>query len=160
MCLFFITAHWWLDCGTEAPQLQEFAIRILSQPCSASGCERNWSVFEHIHTKKRNRLEHERLEKLVYIYYNLRMLTKQLRAKDLDPILLDQIDLVSDWVVEDEAPVDLRWLDEEAEGPSSVPFSEMETPNTLASQFISQSSDVGTSSTRAYARRCPTRSHA
>ena len=55
------------------------------------------------------------------------MLTKQLRAKDLDPILLDQIDLVSDCVVEDEAPADLSWLDEETEGPSGVPFSEMET---------------------------------
>eukprot|EP00253_Pinus_taeda_P027280 PITA_27280 len=64
-------SHWWIDCGTEAPQLQEFAIRVLSQPCSASSCERNWSVFEHIHSKKRNRLEHERLEKLVFIYYNL-----------------------------------------------------------------------------------------
>ena len=88
------------------------------------------------------------------------MLTKQLRAKDLDPILLDQIDLVSDWVVEDEAPADLSWLDEETEGPSGVPFYEMETPNTPASQLIFQSSDVGTSSTRAYARRSTTRSHA
>ena len=88
------------------------------------------------------------------------MLTKQLRAKDLDPILLDQIDLVSDWVVEDEAPADLSWLDEETEGPSGVPFSEMETPNTPASQLIFQSSDVGTSSTRAYVRRSTTRSHA
>ena len=24
----------------------------MSQTCSASGCERNWSVFERIHTKK------------------------------------------------------------------------------------------------------------
>eukprot|EP00253_Pinus_taeda_P002869 PITA_02869 len=61
-------SHWWIDCGIEAPQLQEFAIRVLSQPCSASSCERNWSMFDHIHSKKRNRLEHERLEKLVSIY--------------------------------------------------------------------------------------------
>ena len=88
------------------------------------------------------------------------MLTKQLRAKDLDPILLDQIDLVFDWVVEDEAPADLNWIDEETEDPSSVPFSETETPNTPASQLIFQSSYVGTSSTRAYARQSTTRSHA
>eukprot|EP00253_Pinus_taeda_P026074 PITA_26074 len=89
-------SHWWIDCGAEAPQLQEFAIRVLSQPCSASSCERNWSVFQHIHRKKRNKLEHERLEKLVFIYYNLRMLTKQMQPKDTDPILLDTIDLESD----------------------------------------------------------------
>jgi hypothetical protein len=34
------------------------------------------------------------------------MLTKQFRAKDLDPILLDKIDLVSDWVLEDESHAD------------------------------------------------------
>ena len=54
------------------------------------------------------------------------MLTKQLQAKDLDPILLDQIDLVSNWVVVDEAPANLSWLDEETEGPSSVPFFKIE----------------------------------
>eukprot|EP00253_Pinus_taeda_P033760 PITA_33760 len=141
-------SHWWIDCGTEAPQLQGFTIKVLSSPCSAS-CERNWSVFEHIHRKKRNNLEHERLEKLVFIYYNLRMLTKQVQPKDTDPILLDTIDLESDSVVEEEAP-DLSWLDEETEDLSSLP-SQMKTPNTLASQLL-QSSDVSTSSTRAYFR--------
>eukprot|EP00253_Pinus_taeda_P017218 PITA_17218 len=66
-----LPAHWWIDCGIEAPQLQEFAIRVLGQPCSASSCEYNWSVYEHIHNKKRNMLEHERLEKLVFISYSL-----------------------------------------------------------------------------------------
>ena len=147
LCCYFFIAHWWIDCGTEAPQLQEFAIRVLSQTCSSSSCERNWSVFEHIHSKKRNRLEHERLEKLVFIYYNLRMLTKQVQPKDTDPILLDTIDLESDWVVKEEAP-DLSWLDEEIEDLSSL-TSQMETPNTPASQFL-QPSDVTTTSKRAY----------
>ncbi|XP_039688054.1 uncharacterized protein [Medicago truncatula] len=35
--------------GCQAPHLQKLAIRVLSQTCSSSGCERNWSVFEHIH---------------------------------------------------------------------------------------------------------------
>jgi len=76
-------------------------------------------------------LEHARLEKLVFIYYNLRMLTKQLWPKDLDPILLDSIDLGSEWVVEEEFPDDLSWLDEETQDLSSLP-SQMETPNTPA----------------------------
>ncbi|GAU17928.1 hypothetical protein TSUD_330520 [Trifolium subterraneum] len=36
--------QWWEMYGTEAPNLKKLAIRILSQTCSASGCERNWSV--------------------------------------------------------------------------------------------------------------------
>lgn len=48
-----ILDQWWETYGTEAPNLQKLAIQILSQTCSASGCERNWSVFEHIHSKKK-----------------------------------------------------------------------------------------------------------
>ncbi|KZV50714.1 hypothetical protein F511_19626 [Dorcoceras hygrometricum] len=53
--------------------IQSLAIKILSQTSSSSGCERNWSVFERIHTKKRNRLEHQRLNDLVFVHYNLRL---------------------------------------------------------------------------------------
>jgi transposase len=65
--------QWWESYGTDAPHLKKLAIRILSQTCSASGCERNWSVFEHIHSKKRNRLEHQKLNDLVFVRYNLRL---------------------------------------------------------------------------------------
>ncbi|XP_057834616.1 uncharacterized protein LOC131045102 [Cryptomeria japonica] len=47
---------WWENYGADMPNSQKKAIRVLSQPCSASGCERSWSLFENIHTKKRNRL--------------------------------------------------------------------------------------------------------
>eukprot|EP00253_Pinus_taeda_P017800 PITA_17800 len=50
-------ARWWESFSGQCPQLQRFAIKVLSQTCNASGCERNWSVFECIHTKKRNCLE-------------------------------------------------------------------------------------------------------
>ncbi|KAK9938749.1 hypothetical protein M0R45_015470 [Rubus argutus] len=52
---------WWEKYGTHTLELMKFATRILSLTCSASGCERNWSTFEMIHTKRRNRLEHKRL---------------------------------------------------------------------------------------------------
>ncbi|XP_026383500.1 uncharacterized protein LOC113279002 [Papaver somniferum] len=32
--------------GDSAPELQRVAVCILSATCSASGCERNWSIFE------------------------------------------------------------------------------------------------------------------
>ncbi|KAK1391036.1 hypothetical protein POM88_019214 [Heracleum sosnowskyi] len=49
-------AAWWGAYGKYTPELQAFAIHVLSLTCSSSGCERNWSVFEHLHSKKRNRL--------------------------------------------------------------------------------------------------------
>eukprot|EP00253_Pinus_taeda_P003754 PITA_03754 len=97
-------AHWWESFGGQCPQLQRFAIRVLSQTCSASGCERNWSIFERIHTKKRNHLEQKRLNDLVFVQYNLRLRWKQMMRKspDLDPIVLDDIDPTSKWVEETE----------------------------------------------------------
>ncbi|GKV26461.1 hypothetical protein SLEP1_g35752 [Rubroshorea leprosula] len=65
--------EWWKYFGYSAPNLKKLAIQLLSQTSSSSGCERNWSVFERIHTKKRNRLEHQRLNDLVYVHYNLRL---------------------------------------------------------------------------------------
>eukprot|EP00253_Pinus_taeda_P004298 PITA_04298 len=95
-------AQWWEAFGSHCPQLRKFAIRILSQTCSATGCECNWSVFERIHTKKRNRLDKKRLHDLVYVQYNLRLRRNQLLNKrlDSDPIVLEDIDPTIDWVVE------------------------------------------------------------
>nr|GMD48668.1 uncharacterized protein LOC109167856 [Ipomoea batatas] len=81
--------------GSKAP---EFAIKILSLMTSASGCERNWSVFEHLHSKRRSRLEHMRLNDLVFIKYN-RALRRRWEMRDtIDPISLDQIDFANEWL--------------------------------------------------------------
>eukprot|EP00253_Pinus_taeda_P004769 PITA_04769 len=99
---YVLAAQWWEAFGGHCPELQIFAVRILSQTCSASGCERNWSVFERIHTKKRNRLDQKRLKDLVYVQYNLRLSRNHLlnRRPDSNPIVLEDIDPTSDWVVE------------------------------------------------------------
>ncbi|XP_055836281.1 uncharacterized protein LOC129904724 isoform X2 [Solanum dulcamara] len=39
--------EWWMQYGHNVPNLQQFAIRVQSLTCSSSGCERNWSVYEH-----------------------------------------------------------------------------------------------------------------
>ncbi|XLT76990.1 hypothetical protein HN873_033264 [Arachis hypogaea] len=58
------------------------------QTCKS--CERNWSIFEHIHSKKRNRLDHQKLNDLVYVYYNLRVQQmNRMRKQCYDPICLD-----------------------------------------------------------------------
>eukprot|EP00253_Pinus_taeda_P007989 PITA_07989 len=95
-------AQWWEAFGGHFPELQRFAICILSLTCSETGCERNWSVFERIHPKKRNRLDQKWLNYLVYVQYNLRLRRNQLLNKRLDSnsIVLEDIDPTLDWVVE------------------------------------------------------------
>lgn len=70
-------AHkWWSSHGGTTPELQKLAVRVLAQVCSASSCERNWSAFDFIHTKKRNRLAPQQANDLVYVFSNLRLLDK------------------------------------------------------------------------------------
>ncbi|XP_009596829.1 uncharacterized protein [Nicotiana tomentosiformis] len=93
-----LPVEWWMQFGHQTLNLQKFAVKVLSLTCSASGCERNWSVYEHIHSKKRNRLELSRLNDLVYIKYN-RTLRRLYKARDtIDPILLDNIDEANEWL--------------------------------------------------------------
>jgi hypothetical protein len=76
-----VGAIWWEFYGSGTLELQNFAIRVLSQGSSASACERNWSSFNHIHSKKRNRLLSGKLEDLVYVRSNLQLALKNV-AKD------------------------------------------------------------------------------
>ncbi|XVF04569.1 hypothetical protein REPUB_Repub05bG0095300 [Reevesia pubescens] len=95
--------EWWRCYGSDAPNLQKLAIRVLSQTCSASGCERNWSIFEHVHSKKRNRLEHQRLNDLVYVHYNLRLQQRNhFKGRNYDPIDFEDFEENGDWVLEEE----------------------------------------------------------
>ncbi|XP_039803889.1 uncharacterized protein LOC120667988 [Panicum virgatum] len=73
----FNPASWWRLYGGGAPDLQRMAIRILSLTSSSSGCERNWSTFEQHHTKRRNKLTTERLNSLVYIQFNNKLMSKK-----------------------------------------------------------------------------------
>ncbi|CAI5957348.1 unnamed protein product [Closterium sp. NIES-65] len=62
--------QWWTWHGTEHPELTTLASRVLSQPVSGSACERNWAVWESIHSAKRNRLGSEKCRDLVYVAHN------------------------------------------------------------------------------------------
>lgn len=66
--------QWWETYGAGHPQLQKVAIRILAQVSSACACERNWSSYEHIHSRKRNRLLPARAAKLVAVFTNSKLL--------------------------------------------------------------------------------------
>ena len=97
--------------GTCVPELQKLTIKVLSQTTSASNCERNWSTFSYIHTKARNRLKYERLQKLVYTYYNMRLRMRHKKRMSHDEIN-DSFNPISlDHIFEDEDPLS-EWLQE------------------------------------------------
>lgn len=68
--------QWWGYYGAETPELQTLASRVLSQVCSSSVAERNWSTYEFIHSVKRNKLQSAKAEDLVYIHSNLRLISR------------------------------------------------------------------------------------
>ncbi|XP_066347610.1 uncharacterized protein [Miscanthus floridulus] len=98
--------EWWRSYGGKAVELQRFAKRVVGLCASASGCERCWSTFESIHTKKRNRLEHKRLNDLVYVQYNRKMAVRfqkrhEKGAGSFDPLCLEDFDWNNEWEDED-----------------------------------------------------------
>ncbi|XP_074560367.1 uncharacterized protein LOC141816496 [Curcuma longa] len=67
---------WWVIHGASAPTLQNLALKLLGHP-SSSCCERNWSTYNFIHSLKRNKITPQRAEDLVYVHYNLRLLSRR-----------------------------------------------------------------------------------
>nr|XP_017254340.1 PREDICTED: uncharacterized protein LOC108224302 isoform X1 [Daucus carota subsp. sativus] len=98
----FILVDWWDAYGGRAIELQSFAKRIVGLCCSSSGCERNWSTFEFIHTKKRNRLEHQRLNDLVYVQYNRKIDSRFKKMRELgekyNPLIFEDLEWTNDWM--------------------------------------------------------------
>ena len=88
---------WWETFGTATPNLMKLAIRVLSQGSSASACERNWSTFSLLHTRRRNRLSPCHVEKLVYLHTNLRLL-KRIKERRYTPleITMEMVDKEED----------------------------------------------------------------
>ena len=72
--------QWWEHHGTSTPALRKVAMRVLSMVASAGACERNWSTYDFIHSKKRNRLSSKRCESLVYVFANTRLHAKTKNA--------------------------------------------------------------------------------
>jgi hypothetical protein len=71
-----MAAHtWWEVNGADAPELQRVAVKILAQVPAACLCERNWSDYDYVHSKRRNCLTAARAERCVYVYRNSREAT-------------------------------------------------------------------------------------
>ncbi|CAL5328732.1 unnamed protein product [Camellia sinensis] len=67
---------WWHLYGGAAPELYSLALKVLSQSVNTSCAERCWSTYSYIHNVKRNRLNVDRAEKLVFVHYNHRLLSR------------------------------------------------------------------------------------
>ncbi|XP_026384933.1 uncharacterized protein LOC113280537 [Papaver somniferum] len=98
---------WWITFGSEIPNLQKFAKRVLGLTTLASPCETNWSAFKNLHTKKRNRSDHEKLNDLVYVQYKKRIrkrFEERVMGSEVDPIVLKTME---EWLDPHDARDDL-----------------------------------------------------
>ncbi|KAI3842174.1 hypothetical protein MKW92_013889 [Papaver armeniacum] len=92
---------WWSLYGGECPELQTFAIRILSQTCTGAlryGLKR--SLSEQLHMNGRNCVEQKRLNDLTFVHHNLRLQnTASISKTDYRDIFLEEMDHpVVEWV--------------------------------------------------------------
>jgi hypothetical protein len=80
--------RWWNMHGSGATYLHKLAVRVLSQVVNSSSAERCWSTYNFIHSVKRNSLNVDRAESLVYVHYNLRLLSHYCEAAKNDRTFL------------------------------------------------------------------------
>lgn len=93
--------QYWICIGSKQfEELFKVAKPIMAMICSSATSERTWSTFRFIHSRLRNRLTNERVEKLVFIYTN--------------KVLLDEKDL-EDYILEDGAVINGIDCEEPAE---------------------------------------------
>ncbi|KAI3861943.1 hypothetical protein MKW98_018226 [Papaver atlanticum] len=85
---------WWYLYGGECPELQKFAIRILSQTCTGAlryGLRR--SLSEQLHMNGRNCTEQKQLTDLTFVHHNLRLQNPvSISSTDYRGIFLEEMD--------------------------------------------------------------------
>ncbi|KAM0896110.1 hypothetical protein ACQ4PT_023379 [Festuca glaucescens] len=114
----FDAADWWSTYGLQTPALQNMAIKILNLTTSSSGCERNWSIFEMVDAKRRNRLDIVRRDNLVYIQFNGRCIDKRMKLSSATDVLLgEDASRAQDWIVEG------AYVDEEIDPVTGLSYS-------------------------------------
>ncbi|GBG85719.1 hypothetical protein CBR_g40447 [Chara braunii] len=89
---------WWEAHRAGHPEIRELAIRVLSIWTTSSPAERNWSTWALVQTKWRNKLHHQRTNKLVSSHWSLRLKSKG----DEGPMIAGGwLGLLADWEDED-----------------------------------------------------------
>ncbi|XP_026404563.1 uncharacterized protein LOC113299706 [Papaver somniferum] len=91
---------WWSLNGGHCPELQSFAMRILSQTCTGAskyGLKRNLS--EQLHMNGRSPVEQKQLTSLTFVHHNLRLQNAVSISKtDFKDIFLEEMDPMDEWV--------------------------------------------------------------
>ncbi|KAF1898778.1 hypothetical protein Lal_00022723, partial [Lupinus albus] len=83
-----VVDQWWETYGCRTPNLQRLAVRV-----------------EHIHTNKRNRLEHQKLNDVVFVHYHLRLQQRShLKHQNYDSINLEIFEDRSHFILEESPP--------------------------------------------------------
>ena len=109
-------------------------MRVLSQVVNSSSTKRCWSTYSFIQNVKRNSLNTKRAESLVYVHYNLRLLSHYCEASKNDRTFFTWDNNPKEANVEDEA-IALERLEDELLGdhegdPHPIHTSEMPPPTT------------------------------
>ncbi|XP_062107031.1 uncharacterized protein LOC133818271 isoform X2 [Humulus lupulus] len=94
-------AEWWSTYGSGCPVLAHFAVRILSQTCSLVHQKSIQISFEQLN-EARNCIEHQRLNDLAFVQYNmqLKQMSHKTKVQVGDPLSFDCKSVVEDWIME------------------------------------------------------------
>lgn len=76
--------QWWQQYGAGTPYLQWAAIRILAMVASSSASERHYSKLGWMKGKLRNRLANDKVQKMMFVHYNLLMEDRVLDPKYME----------------------------------------------------------------------------
>ena len=110
----------WTMFETHTRFLGKFARRLFSTPANSVSSERAFSIQNIIHTKLRNTLSAEKVDKLTYIYMNARILKSMeglsLGAMDLSYELSDEQEVAFEDAVMEEDNEEEAEKSEEGEG--------------------------------------------
>lgn len=101
---------WFMLFGSFVPKLQLVAYKVLPLVSSACSCERAWSIFGHVHNSRRNKLQRGRINDLVYVSQNIRMLYASADAVRAEKYI-EYLPGEDDECGEDE-PIDLSYFEE------------------------------------------------
>ncbi|KAJ7952057.1 putative HAT transposon superfamily protein [Quillaja saponaria] len=93
--------RWWSQYGQQHPELQRFAIRILSQTCDGAskyGLKR--TLAEKLLTKGRNQIEEQQqLRYLTFVHYNLQL--QQYGSGGKSDLVGEEVDSMHNWILDD-----------------------------------------------------------
>lgn len=73
----YSSISWWKIFGKSEVGLSTVATRILSMPATSAATERSFKTQSLIHTKKRNRLDNVKVQKLTFVKHNLKLMRKK-----------------------------------------------------------------------------------